>query len=117
LFGSAVRLRQASPGAMIRNNMIRLGNLKKNVVISYGHDLDVLKKRLEADMFMLDTLSPLSVLRRGYSITKTMPAGIVVKNADMVALGGGVDITLAAGGFLATVTEIFGGVLDGKGKI
>ncbi len=74
----------------------------------FDNKRETLKKRLEADMMVLDTLSPFAVLRRGYSITKTLPEGVIVKDTRLLAPGQDVDITLAAGGFRARVREIYG---------
>ncbi|MCG6535894.1 MAG: exodeoxyribonuclease VII large subunit, partial [Syntrophales bacterium LBB04] len=117
LFSCVVRQRHVSPQAMIHDKRITLEHLRKNIITLCGHNREAFKKRLEAEIIKLDTLSPLAVLRRGYSITKTMPAGAIVRNADMVAPGGSVHITLAAGGFQARVTEIYGSNSDGQGKI
>ena len=46
------------------------------------------RARLSTVSAGLDHLNPLSILSRGYSITKTYPAGAVIKDAGMVHTGG-----------------------------
>lgn len=48
-------------------------------------------------------LNPLSILNRGYSITRSMPDGCIVKNADFVAIDQKVHITLARGVLICRV--------------
>jgi exodeoxyribonuclease VII large subunit len=58
-------------------------------------------------MAVLSSLSPLSVLGRGYSITQRRPDGLILRRAGDAALGQEVDIRLATGNLHATITEIF----------
>jgi exodeoxyribonuclease VII large subunit len=55
---------------------------------------------------VLDTLSPLAVLGRGYSIVKTLPEGLIVKEAASVAVGSAVDVKVSSGSFQAKVTDV-----------
>ena len=52
----------------------------------------------------LDAMSPLSVLRRGYSITKTED-GTVLRDASVTSPGSALTITLQSGSVHATVTK------------
>jgi exodeoxyribonuclease VII large subunit len=45
----------------------------------------------------LMALSPLAVLKRGYSITRSWPQKTIIKNARRVQLQQSVEITLASG--------------------
>lgn len=53
----------------------------------------------------LNTLSPLAVLSRGYSIVETVPEGDIVRNAQEVTAGERVRATLAQGQLLCVVEE------------
>jgi exodeoxyribonuclease VII large subunit len=57
-------------------------------------------------MVLVDTLSPLAVLKRGYSIVKKLPEGFIVKEAASVAVGSSVDVKVSSGGFRAKVTDV-----------
>ena len=109
LFGMADRLRLLSPAAPIREGRIVLEKLRKETAAVCGRNVEGLKKRLATDMIMLDTLSPFAVLRRGYSIVRTVPKGVVVKDGENLAVRDAVEVTLAAGGFQAQVTAVYGG--------
>jgi len=50
----------------------------------------------------------LAVLKRGYSIVKLAPGGILLKSTQLLTAGAEVDVTLAEGGFQAQVTVIYG---------
>jgi exodeoxyribonuclease VII large subunit len=56
---------------------------------------------------MLDSLSPLAVLKRGYSVVRKLPEGMIVKDAAFVDIGSSVDIKVASGSFRAKVTDIY----------
>jgi len=54
----------------------------------------------------LDSLSPLAILARGYSIVQTVPGGAIVKRARDVSVGDEVRARLAEGQLLCDVREI-----------
>ncbi|MBM3933709.1 MAG: exodeoxyribonuclease VII large subunit [SAR202 cluster bacterium] len=54
----------------------------------------------------LESLSPKDTLRRGYAIVQKEPGSEVVSDASQVAAGDSVRVTVAAGGFGATVAAI-----------
>jgi exodeoxyribonuclease VII large subunit len=54
----------------------------------------------------LDSLSPLAVLGRGYSITERLPSGEVVRDASALAPGERIRTRLASGGAISRIEEI-----------
>jgi exodeoxyribonuclease VII large subunit len=52
----------------------------------------------------LNDLSPLNVLKRGYSITRALPRRETLRRSDQTAIGGAVEIQLSNGYLFATVT-------------
>jgi exodeoxyribonuclease VII large subunit len=58
------------------------------------------------NLAVLDTLSPLAVLGRGYSIVKKLPEGLIVKEAASVAVGSTVGVKVSSGSFQAKVTDV-----------
>ena len=106
LFSSDVRLQQLSPIARIGDKRLILENMRRDIIASCKGVLEDRKKCLEAGAIMLDTLSPLAVLRRGYSIAKLLPDGLILKDVEYLVEGSNVDVTLAMGGFQAAVTKI-----------
>ena len=65
-------------------------------------------ERLKAILGKLDTLSPLAILSRGYSITLKLPGEILIKDAKSVKIGDLVRTRLGKGSFASRVEEIDG---------
>ncbi|MCX5836302.1 MAG: exodeoxyribonuclease VII large subunit, partial [Deltaproteobacteria bacterium] len=101
-----VRLMHVSPLSAIRERRFVLENLKKDMIAEWNKEIGRLKNRVESDMAILDTLSPLAVLRRGYSIVRKLPEGFIVRVAGSVPVDGELEIKVSAGSLRAKVTEI-----------
>ena len=56
----------------------------------------------------LNSLSPLAVLGRGYSLTRTIPDGKVIADATTLTSGDSVRLTFAKGEARATIDEVNG---------
>ncbi|AQV01231.1 MULTISPECIES: exodeoxyribonuclease VII large subunit [Desulfococcus] len=65
------------------------------------------RMRTEALQGRLETLSPMVVLKRGYSITQTVPEAEIVRNAGQVAVGQALDVRVAVGVIRCRVEERF----------
>jgi exodeoxyribonuclease VII large subunit len=53
--------------------------------------------KLRAQVAKLQTLNPVAILARGYSITRTIPAKTVVKDPETVSLNQDLEIMMALG--------------------
>jgi exodeoxyribonuclease VII large subunit len=106
LHNCEVRLHHAGPLLKIRDHRFILDNLRKNVIAGWHDVAERLKVRVATNMVLLDTLSPLAVLKRGYGIVKKIPEGFIVKEAASVAVGSSVDVKVSSGGFRAKVTDV-----------
>jgi exodeoxyribonuclease VII large subunit len=95
-----------SPVTDIRDNKLILENLGKSMTAGLCHYMDTLKNRVEGNLTMLDMLSPLSVLKRGYSIVKKLPEGSIIKESGSVTVGDDVAVKVSSGSFNAKVTEV-----------
>jgi exodeoxyribonuclease VII large subunit len=51
----------------------------------------------------LKALNPMAVLRRGYSVTRSLPDGRVVTDPDHVALGQDLEVMVAEGSLFCNV--------------
>jgi exodeoxyribonuclease VII large subunit len=71
--------------------------------------LDTAGQRAAAAAGRLETLSPLAVLARGYSIVQTAADGRVIRRAQDVAVGEVIRIRPAAGEITAVVSAVAGG--------
>ena len=89
-------LRGQSPFARLAGDRHRLERVDARLGGEITRALVRWQHRLAAVTGRLDSLSPLAVLGRGYSLTRT-PAGDVVRDAARVAPGDAVDVLLARG--------------------
>lgn len=106
-----------SPAVGIRERGVRVGRAERDMTAALQRSVTRLRERVARDMAVLDSLSPLAVLGRGYSITRRLPAGGIVRNADELETGGAVAVRLGTGGFHARVTELLPEEAYGKGQI
>lgn len=98
--GSALR----SPEAYIDNRRKALELLKGKMISGYNHSVNKNKQRFLMNTAKLDALSPLKVLTRGYSVTKS-PNGDVISSVNQVQKDDRISITVSDGVLFATVEE------------
>ena len=101
-----VLLKLMNPSVRINNDLLKLDNLKKNMIAGYYRLVDDFKHKLQQNMAMLDILSPLAVLERGYAIVRKLPDGGIIKDVSSVTAGNQVNIRVSSGTFNAKVTEV-----------
>lgn len=89
-----------------------LDGLREDLSRNLEHYLKILKEQANSLIERLESLSPLAVLSRGYSLTMLMPEGSVIKDADKLKIGDLVKTVLHKGTFISSVKEV---VKDGKG--
>jgi len=65
--------------------------------------LDSKRKGWEKHVARLDAMSPLAILQRGYSITRRLPDGLILRKADKVGLNGQVSVRLHRGELICRV--------------
>jgi exonuclease VII large subunit len=58
-------------------------------------------------MAVLDSLGPLTVLRRGYAIVRCLPDGSIVRKATEVSEKSMVEVRVASGRFEAKVVSVY----------
>lgn len=75
--------------------------LKDSVTRIIENQTNILSKNIG----MLDNLSPLKILSRGYSVVKNEKSDILIDSAN-VSVGDNVEIILSNGAFKATVNEV-----------
>ena len=102
-----LRLRHQSPARQINEKNILLKNIQKDIFNNFSYHIAVLKEKLQKNSAILESLSPLGVLQRGYSITRSMDSGMIVRQANAMNVGEDVNIQLARGNFNAKIEKIF----------
>ncbi|PKN50936.1 MAG: exodeoxyribonuclease VII large subunit [Deltaproteobacteria bacterium HGW-Deltaproteobacteria-13] len=103
-----LRLGHQSPARKIGERKILLSNIQKDLLNNFSFRLTALRERLQKDSAVLESLSPLSVLQRGYSITRRIAGGIIVRQTADISIGEDVNIQLARGNFNAKIEKISG---------
>jgi len=98
-------LQNRNPERQIREKRIFLNNLEKDITNGWKCYLRDREERLGKNAALLSSLSPLAVLQRGYSITRRLSNGEIVRRASQLILEERVRIQLAEGGIQARVEK------------
>jgi exodeoxyribonuclease VII large subunit len=101
-----LRLRHQSPARQINEKKILLKNIQKDMFSSFSYHVTALRERLQKNSAVLESLSPLGVLQRGYSITRSIASGTTILHADVLNIGDDVNVQLARGNFNAKIEKI-----------
>jgi exodeoxyribonuclease VII large subunit len=99
------RLLRAHPQRRIADQRLALGGLERRLGNSGARLLLQRRHAMEALASKLDALSPLKVLDRGYSLTRTAD-GKLVRSCDGVEPGQPLTVTLQDGDLLTRVEEV-----------
>ncbi len=97
-----------NPILAIKQGLVTIPQISKRLE---GHMEVVLaqhRHRIHATLAQLNTLSPLAILGRGYSILQTVPAGRILRRANDVKIGQELEAKLASGRLICKVTRVFG---------
>ena len=101
-----------SENLLLRNPMERLKNLRlfisedrKRMAQSIKHAIEIHRHRVAGTLGKLDSLSPLSILQRGYSITRKLPSLQVLREVTHVKEGDRVEVKLYRGKLLCGVEK------------
>jgi exodeoxyribonuclease VII large subunit len=96
-------LRAQSPTARTLADRRRLIDLSSRLDRGLARQLDRARHRLGGTIGRLDSLSPLAVLARGYSLTRR-PSGEIVRSARQVVVGDEVGVLLSEGSLTCRVS-------------
>ena len=107
------RLRREGRALLLRSPAHIIASLREKLAVRERALAGCVQRRLEnrgADLSLLDRrmtdLSPLSILKRGYSITRKLPEKIVLKEATGVKSGDRVEVLLGEGQLECRVEEV-----------
>ncbi len=98
-------LRSRSPMGRIAGASALLSQLRVRLTSSAANNIKTSRARFAEAVGRLESLSPLGVLARGYSVTR-LPSGEVVRSATQVGAGDALEILLHQGALGAHVTEV-----------
>ena len=102
-----INLRQQSPARPISEKRFLLNNYQKDILNNYNNNVAARKERLQKNLALLDSLNPLSVLQRGYSITRGLISGAIIRDTAQLCCDETVNVKLAKGNFQAKVEKLF----------
>ena len=99
-------LQSRNPERQVREKIILLNNLEKDIINGWKCYLRDREERLKKNAALLSSLSPLAVLQRGYSITRRLANGEIVRRASQLTFEERVSIQLAEGSIQARVEKV-----------
>ncbi|HEX9019890.1 MAG TPA: exodeoxyribonuclease VII large subunit, partial [Nitrospirota bacterium] len=84
----------------------RVDELARRMALGLRHHVRRDRARLVSLAAGLDHLNPLGILARGYSVTRKLPAGMILKDASRVKRGDLLSTKLHKGEVLSRVEEM-----------
>lgn len=104
------RLRESyalkQPLKMVEQYEQMIDDLRKDMAIRIGHLVKMRGEGFNLLTQKLEALSPLSILNRGYSVTKKMPEGSIIKDASLLKRGDLIETEFGKGKVRSRVEEI-----------
>jgi len=104
---ASTKLTRSGPQSRIKGLIQGLEFLKRALRADTIHTLSVQRSALSSLVGRLKSLDPHQVLGRGYSITRVLPQGQILKQAQDASTGDRVEVTLARGSIQCLVDKIF----------
>ena len=98
--------RMPDPRKMIPGLRLTIDEYGERIAFYVSNAVKIKKEKIEGMMGRLDALSPLNVLKRGYSITRTVPYLKVVRDAKQLASGDKINVRLFKGELMCRVEEV-----------
>lgn len=93
------------PHDLVGNRARRIDELDGRLARSMGQRRNLAQTRLDSMAARLESLSPLAVLARGYSVTKRLADGSIVRHADQLSPGDQIETRLSAGSVVSRVEQ------------
>jgi exodeoxyribonuclease VII large subunit len=94
----SARLAQQSPELSLKRTSDRLAILNLRMDQAMKRQLSSISECLRGGVGKLEVISPLATLSRGYSITKRLPKGSIVRDSAELAPGDTLELLFARGG-------------------
>jgi exodeoxyribonuclease VII large subunit len=96
-----------NPARRLEEHSQKISQVMRRLTVSLQKELRFSRQRIEGILARLFTLSPLGVLERGYSITRSLPSREIVRRADCLGRNTLVNVKVHQGEFTARVEEVF----------
>lgn len=94
------------PANIITQYEQRIDDLQKDLAIRVDHIVKMRQETFRTMAMKLEALSPLAILKRGYSITTTVSGGLVLKDVSIVKSGDRISTVLSKGKIISKIEEI-----------
>ena len=98
-------LRHASPAHRLFNLQTGLAANHQSLITGIRHQLHYRRADLASGASTLEALNPMAILKRGYSITRSLPDRAIVDTIHKVKLGQGLEVVLGNGRLRVTVDQ------------
>jgi exodeoxyribonuclease VII large subunit len=100
------RLFLQNPIQRVKNLRLFISETTKRHAQMIRHSIEIQKQKMAGIFGKLDSLSPLSILQRGYSITRKLPSLHILRDAAFVREGDKVEVTLHKGTLFCDVEKM-----------
>jgi exodeoxyribonuclease VII large subunit len=97
------RLHLQTPMERVKHLRSILGDKKRRLGQTFKYSIEIKRQKVGGILGKLASLSPLSILQRGYSITRKLPALQILRDAAHVKEGDKVEVRLHKGTLLCGV--------------
>jgi len=94
-----------SPNQKVKSLQRFISENEKRLLQTIKHSIESWRQRLEGRMGQLESLSPLGILQRGYSITRKIPSFDILRKSDQVKEGDRVEVRLFRGTLVCAVEK------------
>jgi exodeoxyribonuclease VII large subunit len=94
-----------SPMQKMKNIRLAIREATKRLGQNIRYSIEIQRQRVGGQLGKLDSLSPLSVLQRGYSITRKLPSLQILRDAAYVQEGDKVEVKLYRGTLICGVEK------------
>ncbi len=94
------------PLDMIYQRQQTLDNFVRILISAGKNSFDMNKNRLSLALSRLDTLSPLKILERGYSVSRRLPNKVLLKSVNDIHLGDRMETILPDGEVISFIEKI-----------
>ena len=91
---------------MLKEEEKKISSLIEVMKLNEDHLLNIFELKANSMRKMLDSLNPLSVLERGYSIVSLERNDIIIRNANQISENDAIKVKLHVGNLTATVREV-----------
>ena len=103
-------LKNLSPLSITKKHKVKVEQLNTNIFIFINNIIKKDYSRLSELTASLNSINPIAILERGYSITRTIPHGKIVRDPDQVLIHQDLEVIVSKGVIICRVERKSGNV-------